>query len=367
MLSLIRDIHADEFEGLIAITQLQSREDIEDYLLARILPSAYTPRAGALPTRYTLDEAERALAYIAWRMNRDHTRDLAWWLIPHWAPALPRVVLTAVHGGVLYGVGFGIVIGLTEEDGIPYGLVFGLAGALVFGLAGVLNYRRRGSGPKRLGGVRWRNLLNRDSLDAGFRIGLPAAVVVGLFFGIAAGLGAGGLRGGLSAGLRWGIGFGGAVGVSLGLASAVASWLGQPSSDSRSPMSPLTSWRGDRTYAFVVGLTASLVAGLALGLPLGVFDAVTRNPESGLETFLGLGLTVGFTAGLAVWLGSSTTWQAALASLQLRQAARTPLRMMRFLEEARSLQVLRAVGPEYQFRHARLQDRLARAHITPNP
>jgi hypothetical protein len=32
---------------------------------------------------------------------------------------------------------------------------------------------------------------------------------------------------------------------------------------------------------------------------------------------------------------------------------------MRFLEDARNRNVLRAVGPVYQFRHARLQDRLA--------
>ena len=36
---------------------------------------------------------------------------------------------------------------------------------------------------------------------------------------------------------------------------------------------------------------------------------------------------------------------------------------MRFLEDARSRSVLRTVGPVYQFRHARLQDRLA----TPEP
>jgi hypothetical protein len=32
---------------------------------------------------------------------------------------------------------------------------------------------------------------------------------------------------------------------------------------------------------------------------------------------------------------------------------------MRFLENARERNVLRTVGPVYQFRHARLQDRLA--------
>jgi hypothetical protein len=34
---------------------------------------------------------------------------------------------------------------------------------------------------------------------------------------------------------------------------------------------------------------------------------------------------------------------------------------MKFLDDARERNVLRTVGPVYQFRHARLQDRLAAA------
>jgi hypothetical protein len=39
----------------------------------------------------------------------------------------------------------------------------------------------------------------------------------------------------------------------------------------------------------------------------------------------------------------------------------TPLRLMNFLDDAHERNVLRTVGPVYQFRHARLQDRLAGA------
>jgi hypothetical protein len=38
---------------------------------------------------------------------------------------------------------------------------------------------------------------------------------------------------------------------------------------------------------------------------------------------------------------------------------RLPLRLMRFLDDAHRLGLLRAVGPTYQFRHAELQDHLA--------
>ena len=62
----------------------------------------------------------------------------------------------------------------------------------------------------------------------------------------------------------------------------------------------------------MAGFIASLVAGLAFGLSLGLYDALTISPMSGLETLIRFVLTVGFTAGLAVWLGlrhSKLRWQ----------------------------------------------------------
>jgi hypothetical protein len=58
---------------------------------------------------------------------------------------------------------------------------------------------------------------------------------------------------------------------------------------------------------------------------------------------------------------SSATWTAALASAQLWRRGETPARLLRFLDDARRRQILRIVGPVYQFRDARLQDRLAEA------
>jgi len=45
--------------------------------------------------------------------------------------------------------------------------------------------------------------------------------------------------------------------------------------------------------------------------------------------------------------------------VQLAARQRTPVRLVRFLEDARDRNVLRMVSPVYQFRHARLHDRLA--------
>jgi hypothetical protein len=43
----------------------------------------------------------------------------------------------------------------------------------------------------------------------------------------------------------------------------------------------------------------------------------------------------------------------------LRGRKRIPLRLLRFLDDAHRLGILRQTGPVYQFRHAKLQDRLA--------
>jgi hypothetical protein len=58
---------------------------------------------------------------------------------------------------------------------------------------------------------------------------------------------------------------------------------------------------------------------------------------------------------------------ATVAFVQLSRAGLGPVRMLRFLQDARARHVLRAVGPVYQFRHARLQDRLAEHFANQNP
>ncbi|MFJ9733601.1 hypothetical protein ACIRU2_10770 [Streptomyces sp. NPDC101169] len=51
---------------------------------------------------------------------------------------------------------------------------------------------------------------------------------------------------------------------------------------------------------------------------------------------------------------------ATAAAPQLPAREGTPVRLMAFLEDARRRNLLWTTGPVYQFRHARLQERLAR-------
>jgi hypothetical protein len=71
------------------------------------------------------------------------------------------------------------------------------------------------------------------------------------------------------------------------------------------------------------------------------------------------GVAGGLVLGLGSGLVSSATWVTALAGIQLWRRGEAPARLLRFLDDAWKRQILRTVGPVYQFRDARLQDRLA--------
>jgi hypothetical protein len=96
-----------------------------------------------------------------------------------------------------------------------------------------------------------------------------------------------------------------------------------------------------------IGIVAGLVSGLVTGVAAGLLPGLLVGPAAGLLT--------GLIAGFAI----SQAWPTALTAAQLARRWHTPLHLRDFLEDARERNVLRTAGPAYQFRHARLQDRLA--------
>jgi hypothetical protein len=77
-----------------------------------------------------------------------------------------------------------------------------------------------------------------------------------------------------------------------------------------------------------------------------------------------VGIVFGLAAGLCVCLARA--WGGfAVTRLWLALRGQLPLQLMRFLDDARRRGVLRQVGAVYQFRHARLQDRLAENNARP--
>lgn len=524
MLTLLRDTYGPEegVDELLDGSRFGSEKAIEDHLLDRVLTAAYTPRPGQPVPRYTVDQARRWLGQLARRMNEDGIRDLAWWRIPRWVSAWPRVFATVVIVGLfsaflvwplaglaahlpvlsafpaepsttravvfarglgyafMFGLGLllvpppggqsppqrerprwstadiplilllgaGVGLGSGLENGlvgsVTNGLAIGLVSSFVVGLGFVLG----GGPPQRLGWLRWSGTDTRTNLRTGLVIGLVIGLVAGLGYGFGyeltnglqygfmVGIGyllviaVGGRTSRLRSQLQWNrtstpatllIGFviaivstggygiiyvlivmlGGrpsqqrsqlrwsrttapitlltglvavpvyqlwcqltigdrsefilALGLGFGLMAGLV--LGfRPPPEATSPLDPQSLWRRERQAGLVAGLVVGLVIGLVYGLGYGL--------RFGLAVGLVYGLTGGLVAGLGSGLVSSATWAAALANAQLQRRDKAPARLLRFLDDARQRQILRTVGPVYQFRDARLQNRLAAAYET---
>jgi hypothetical protein len=121
--------------------------------------------------------------------------------------------------------------------------------------------------------------------------------------------------------------------------------------DSWGPLTPAKSWRHDFVRGVKVATLAAAIGGVAIA------GVAATDSSFAVAMMLGSGLAVAI--GLATVLASTTAWQASLTFAQLSVTHGTPIRLLRFFEGARERNVLRTVGPVYQFRHARLQDRLA--------
>ena len=85
-----------------------------------------------------------------------------------------------------------------------------------------------------------------------------------------------------------------------------------------------------------------LVTGLVLGLVTGFYD--WSGPTVELLPYLGFALVGCLVTGLGVGIAYPQAWPSSLAFAQLAVSDRTPVRLMRFLEDARSRSVLRTVG-----------------------
>jgi hypothetical protein len=372
-LTLMRDSYkaGDDVRDLLDASRTSTAKTIEDHLLDRIIEVAYTPRAGQPAPAYNAQVAQRTLSFLADRMTHDGTRDLAWWHLPRWAPRIRRGVgtgllvgfATALVAGLVVGLWFGFVDG--RAVGLEAGLVFGLLAGLGFGLAtGYAAVQTRGHGkretwwswrrppdePRRVGRPRWRSLVSPKVLVQGLASGLMAVPLYAL---VAAVFEAPALAVGLVAGL--------AIGVGTALVRGLQLGIERPGIDLATPVTPATAWRNDWRAGLVVSLVPVLVllvtvaASAALMLWFGLWDVSWHELGYGLGAFGGLLLLLALVVGL-MW---PVTYITRLAFVQLAISHRLPVRLMRFLEDARDREILRAVGAVYQFRHARLQDRLS--------
>lgn len=347
-LTLLRDAYrrGEDVSELIKFSNsaesCKSAEDVIGYLLDRVLSVAYAKEPGADWPRYDLNVAKKTLTYIAGKMSENGTYDLKWWHISQWPGQLARRALTGLAAGIMFGITSGFEVNLIagSTDGVAAGLVLGaitcLMAALVSGTPSLHL-------PRQFHAMRWHLPSHRRRSRV---VGLLLGLCIGLAFGLADFVGADLLFGVGRAVLTAVV----VIGAGTLLGGIVGNAFASGTTGRVIALTPSGSWRADRT--------AGLARGLALALLLGLADGLGAGDLFGLRDGIAFGL-LPVLAGLMLGLLNSHTWSASLSFAQIAVRERAPITLLRFLEDARQRQILRAVGPVYQFRHARLQDRLA--------
>jgi hypothetical protein len=346
--SLVRDTYgpSDRPDELLDASMFPTVAAIEGHLLARVLPSAYAVRPGDARPTHDLERATRVLAYLAWRMSMGDARTLAWWDIPGWVTRRRRMLVVGSVVGLALGVVAGL--GMSLVIGVRAGLAAAAVTALTLGVLAAVAATRTGP-PRRLG----RHLVGlggagrvavRETLGA-----LPAGLMCGVLFSFLGGS-------------ALGAPLGAATVAAFAVAGTGVAMLSSPAVGRGVTADPMLAWRDDRRYGLTVAAIGGPVVGLTFATPLAIWDLVTLGPGAALETGLGFGIPLLLLVSALFTLLYPRAFGVWAACVQLRRRHGLPVRVMRFLEDARSRQILRTVGPVYLFRHARLREHLTALH-----
>ncbi|SCL28806.1 WD40 repeat [Micromonospora pallida] len=407
MVSVARTVYYQGAGDPGELLSLRTRHDVEDHLIDRLIDAAYAPAWNVPVTPEERAEAamraakaRRWLTLLARHLHDHRERDLAWWRIsqrmlsPWTAPGV------ALGGGLLLTVVTSVLLAplLGAEDVRPTDVlgVSLMAGGTFVVFAILVWNAVAGRTPSRLS-FAIRGSVGR--LRRGFWSGtaLVAIIAVPVLAGFAVSLTAVSSEG-------WSFNYlrnylTGAVGalvaaIVVGLALAAHNWLEAPPSRA-GQASPETFLREDRRSALVGSATGGLVVAVLL-LPAAYLvtvlgrllsDALTGWPGAPGEPDVGyligrpgyevhdivdaspppmaLLLLVPAAVVMSLLLLTRAWARFVIARLVLAARGRLPLRLMGFLADARSRQLLRQSGAGYQFRHVRLQDRLASEPIPP--
>ncbi|MET9560806.1 NACHT domain-containing protein [Streptomyces tauricus] len=145
-----------------------------------------------------------------------------------------------------------------------------------------------------------------------------------------------------------GVTLGFSLGLISGLTVALHRWLVSPTDIARAG-TPLDGLRADRATAVSRGVLLLVIGFLSSALALQLWPETTFAAFSFVIWLVAAPLAVALSAW--GWLLVTRLW--------LCGTGRLPWRLMRFLEDAHRRGVLRQAGALYEFRHARLQERLA--------
>ncbi|MBB6472112.1 hypothetical protein BJ992_001543 [Sphaerisporangium rubeum] len=289
-------------------------------------------------------DPERTLDYLrrlAGTLSARDTRDLVWW-------RLGMQVLSEKErrrAGLRIWGWIGLLGGLVAAVGGQLPSVVTIPMAFASG-AGTWIAIQKGF-TDRPGRVSLRMRSRGKDLTRVFSVTLLARIVLAVLFVVGAVL-----VGDAGPGLAVRIG----LWSSLGIVPAFlfVAWVQQPTSTT-APITPYETWRASRIIVILCVAVPGVVAGLIAGLVAGTANGAGFGIKLGLLSGVAGGLSFGFTmVQYAAWLAfAATAWR-------LAERGDYPHNLMGFLDDAHRLGFLRVVGPVYQFRHAGLQDHLAR-------
>ncbi|MEU6331108.1 NACHT domain-containing protein [Streptomyces sp. NPDC047049] len=383
MLTMAEAFHASggDPQCLLKLAESSSQDALERRLLDSFVPRTYDSLLNLSVPKRRRWSAERAghwLGYLATHLMKQKTdaqqpdthigaQDIEWWQLGTTMSLPARMAVSGVLCGLVSGTAVALAFALTGNPpatllamfpnmpaiGLAFGLVHGFASRLKVGGAfkpSRMQIRVRGESRK----VRSRRV--RESFLPRVGVGLAG----GLIFGIV--LGGGFAVHAMLLSCPWTVAAllfgnwlvaGPLLGLAAGVLVALVAWLETDAKPEES-VSATDLLRTNRTIVLVqVG-----VVGLVLGLGYGAVVTHFNGFALGLPSGIGAGLAA------AVGVGTLTAWGrwVVLVRLWLPLSGRLPWRVNAFLDDARARGVLRQAGAVYQFRHARLRDRLAEAH-----
>lgn len=350
--TLLRDAYRpnEAVDIVLDTDRFPTADDIESHLLDQAVEAAYTTRPGK-PSRYSIRTAERALSYMAYRLNKVGTRNLYVLDFAHWRPRALWIGLIGPLLGLIGGVHAGLINGPT--NGVLVGVIVWIA----VGIVADTDFTTTPAGPAQGNRVELIAWGWRTTVSPGLVVLVYYALMVGsmLLLGVVESSEFPVTSEAVLLATATGV-----VGVGIYRAVTMMSVDVISNEDRYVVMgfSPVRAWRTQLRVDLAILLGYLTLFGFILN------SVVNESALVALATGYRPGTAVIFLAfiGVIAFLGGSRSGQVVTTLVYNWIRRRTPLLLTRFLRDAHDRQVLRTVGSVYQFRHAKLHDSLARKY-----
>jgi hypothetical protein len=336
-------------EELLDDRLFSSREAIEDHLLDKFIPAVYRFRppgpGDRARMRVSPNDAERWLKFLARSLSGDSKAarrglatgdqtDIAWWRVYQTVPPFELGLAAFLIVGPMIILPLFLTLGITSQLTIRRLLALGICIGIVL-CAGVAVIVKLWPPPPGRIQIRFPK---RGQLPGNLQTAILYGSLAAATASVAASLGALVLKGYEEA-LRFGFECGFLAGAVVFLVAVLNGPV-----DTVKASSPELILKGDRAVSVAAGVLTAPAVGLTAWILL-------KNTGESIGAAASSAIGVSIAMSSWGWFFVATIW------LWLRR--RLPLNLMKFWLDAYGRGVLRLAGAVYQFRHARLQGRLA--------